>query len=144
MRSALTALPYVIFAAAALTAQNPPVDAARLDIMPPWLWGRAAGVRTCLRTAAQALAPVLSGAVSDDVFGGGTSGLKWTFAVMLVPLAASAVFLYRARRTYPANVATATEMASAHAAPRRPRETAGLRAGRCADPAGKQLSPFNC
>jgi predicted MFS family arabinose efflux permease len=105
--SAFTALPYVVFAAAALTAQNPPIDAARLDIMPPQMWGRAEGVRTFLRTAAQALAPVLFGAVSDGIFGGGTNGLRWTFVVMLAPLAASAVFLYGARRLYPADVATA-------------------------------------
>jgi hypothetical protein len=105
--SAFTALPYVILAAAALSAQNPPIDAARLDIMPPWLWGRAEGVRTFLRTGAQSLAPLLFGAVSDYVFGGGTQGLKWTFVVMLAPLAAAAVFLYGARRLYPGDVATA-------------------------------------
>ncbi len=105
--SAFTALPYIIFAAAALSAQNPPIDAARLDIMPPWLWGRAEGVRTFLRTAAQSLAPVLFGAVADYVFGGGTPGLRWTFVVMLLPLAAAAVFLYGARRLYPLDVATA-------------------------------------
>jgi sugar phosphate permease len=109
--SAVTALPYVVIAAAALTAQNPPIDAARLDIMPPQLWGRAEGVRTFLRTAAQALAPVLFGVVSEGIFGGGTNGLKWTFVVMLAPLAASAVFLYGARRLYPADVATAAAAA---------------------------------
>ena len=105
--SLLTALPYVVLAAAALSAQNPPIDAARLDIMPPWLWGRAEGVRTFVRTGAQALAPLLFGAVSDYVFGGGTAGLKWTFVVMLLPLAASAVFLFSAARRYPSDVATA-------------------------------------
>ena len=105
--SAFTALPYIVVAAAALSAQNPPIDAARLDIMPAWLWGRAEGVRTFLRTGAQALAPLLFGAVSDYVFGGGHTGLRWTFVVMLVPLAASAVILYRAARSYPADVATA-------------------------------------
>jgi MFS family permease len=106
-RSAITALPYITLAALALSAQNPPLDAARLDIMVPLLWGRAEGVRTFLRTMAQALAPLLFGAVSDHVFGGGRSGLQWTFAVMLVPLAASAWLLYRALGTYPRDVATA-------------------------------------
>ncbi|MGH3168656.1 MAG: MFS transporter, partial [Trebonia sp.] len=115
--SAFTALPYVVFAAAALTAQNPPVDAARLDIMPSWLWGRAEGLRTLLRTAAQALAPVLFGAVSDYAFGGGTGGLKWTFVVMLAPLAACAVFLYGARRLYPVDVATAAAASVVHPPP---------------------------
>jgi hypothetical protein len=75
--------------------------------MPAWLWGRAEGVRTFLRTGAQALAPLLFGAVSDYVFGGGHSGLRWTFVVMLVPLAASAFILYRAAGSYPVDVATA-------------------------------------
>lgn len=113
--SALAALPYVVIAAAGLTAQNPPIDAARLDIMPPWLWGRAEGVRTFLRTAAQALAPLLFGAVSDYIFGGGTSGLRWTFVVMLLPLAAAAAFLYRARSLYPTDVATASTATLVHA-----------------------------
>jgi hypothetical protein len=104
-------VPYLIFAALAVSAQNPPLDAARLDIMVPLLWGRAEGVRTLLRTAAQALAPLLFGAVSDYVFGGGRSGLQWTFAVMLLPLAASAFFLYRALATYPRDVATAAASA---------------------------------
>src|SRR5207253_8681918 len=63
-----------------------PLDAARLDIMPALLWGRAESVRTLLRSLAQALAPLIFGAVSDHVFGGGRSGLQWTFVVMLVPL----------------------------------------------------------
>jgi MFS family permease len=100
-RSMLTALPYVIVAAFALSAQNPPIDAARLDIMPFQLWGRAEGIRTFLRTLAQSLAPVLFGSLSDLI------GLRDTFMIMLLPLAASAFFLFRATRTYPRDVATA-------------------------------------
>jgi MFS family permease len=106
-RSPLTALPYISLAALALSAQNPPIDAARLDIVPPLLWGRAEGIRTALRTLAQATAPLLFGAVSDYVFGGGRSGLQWTFAFMLLPLAGSAYFLFKALRTYPSDVAAA-------------------------------------
>jgi MFS family permease len=116
--SAFTALPYVVLAAVMLSAQNPPIDAARLDIMPPWLWGRAEGVRNFVRTGAQALAPVLFGAVSQYVFGGGTSGLRWTFVVMLIPLSASAVFLYGAARRYPKDVATAAAAVAARPRPR--------------------------
>jgi MFS family permease len=111
-RSPLTALPYISLAAFALAAQNPPIDAARLDIVHPLLWGRAEGIRTALRTLAQALAPLLFGAVSDYVFGGGRSGLQWTFAFMLLPLAASAYFLFKALRTYPRDVATASASAA--------------------------------
>lgn len=110
-RSAVTAVPYLAAAAFMLSAQNPPLDAARLDIMPPLLWGRAESVRTLLRSLAQALAPLLFGAFSDHLFGGGRSGLQWTFAVMLVPLAASAVLVFRARRHYPSDVAAAAASA---------------------------------
>jgi hypothetical protein len=125
-RSATAAVPYLIFAALAVSAQNPPLDAARLDIMVPLLWGRAEGVRTLLRTAAQALAPLLFGAVSDYVFGGGRTGLQWTFVVMLVPLGASSWLLFKGLRTYPADVATAA--ASADDAPGypQPRDHWGL------------------
>jgi MFS family permease len=101
------ALPYLMLAAFGLSAQNPPLNAARLDIMPAPLWGRAEGIRTFLRTAAQAVAPMLFGFVSDYVFGGRQGALRWTFLVMLVPLAISALYLFRALRTYPKDVATA-------------------------------------
>jgi predicted MFS family arabinose efflux permease len=106
-RDAVTAVPYLTAAAFFLAAQNPPLDAARLDIMPPLLWGRAEAVRTLIRSLAIALAPLLFGAVSDYVFGGGRTGLKWTFVVMLLPLAASSWLLFKGRHTYPADVATA-------------------------------------
>jgi MFS family permease len=110
-RSASHAVLWLLFAVLLLSAQNPPLDAARLDIMPPYLWGRAEAVRTFLRGLAQALAPLLFGAVSDHVFGGGRSGLQWTFVVMLVPLLASAYLLFRALRTYPRDVASAAAIA---------------------------------
>jgi predicted MFS family arabinose efflux permease len=106
-RSATAAVPYLVFAALALAAQNPPLDAARLDVMVPLLWGRAEGVRTLLRTLAMALAPLIFGALSDHVFGGGREGLQRTFLVMLIPLAGSAYFLFTGLRTYPRDVATA-------------------------------------
>jgi MFS family permease len=125
-RDAVTAVPYLVAAAFFLGAQNPPLDAARLDIMPPLLWGRAEAVRTLLRSLAMALAPLLFGAVSDYVFGGGRTGLQWTFVVMLVPLGASSWLLFKGLRTYPADVATAA--ASADDAPGypQPRDHWGL------------------
>jgi hypothetical protein len=65
---------------------------------------------------AMALAPLLFGAVSDHVFGGGRSGLQWTFAVMLVPLGASAWFLFRGLGSYPRDVATAAASTAARPA----------------------------
>jgi MFS family permease len=129
--SVASALPFIVLAAVGLSAQNPPIDAARLDIMPSWLWGRAEGVRTFLRTLAQALAPLLFGAVSDYIFGGGSRGLRWTFLIMLLPLGLSAFYLFRAARQYPRDVATA---AAAPPAPRSP-DTPG-RAGPAAGPGG--------
>jgi MFS family permease len=117
-RQAVTAVPYLVAAAFFLSSQNPPLDAARLDIMPPLLWGRAEAVRTLLRSLAMALAPLLFGAVSDHVFGGGRSGLQWTFVIMLLPLGASAWLLFKGRHTYPRDVATAAASATAGGYPR--------------------------
>ena len=116
--SAFTALPYLVAAVAFLSLQNPTIAAAQLDIMPPSLWGRAEALRTMLRSLAMALAPLLFGVVSDHIFGGGRSGLQWTFVVMLVPLGASAWLLFKARRTYPQDVATAAAVAQASGYPR--------------------------
>jgi MFS family permease len=111
--------------AALLSAANPPLDAARLDIMPAGLWGRAESVRTLFRTLAQALAPLLFGLVADLVAGitphqtpigtkphgsistGTANGLEYSFLVMLVVLGAAGVILLRARQTYPRDVSTA-------------------------------------
>lgn len=114
--------------AAALSAANPPLDAARLDIMPPGLWGRAESVRTALRTVGQAVAPLLFGAVADLVAGitphqtpigtkpggiepGVARGLEISFLLMLVALAAAGWILLRAREHYPQDVATAAASA---------------------------------
>jgi MFS family permease len=125
-RGAVTAVPYLVAAAFFLGAQNPPLDAARLDIMPPLLWGRAEAVRTLLRSLAMALAPLLFGAVSDHVFGGGRSGLQWTFVVMIVPLGASSWLLFKGLRTYPADVATAAASAEDVPGYPQPRDHWGL------------------
>ncbi|MGD1057436.1 MAG: MFS transporter [Solirubrobacteraceae bacterium] len=111
--------------AALISAANPPLDAARLDIMPSRLWGRAESTRTLLRSLGQALAPLLFGALADLVVGIepaqapiGThthgivssatgTGLQVSFLIMLTTLAAAGVFLLRARSTYPTDVATA-------------------------------------
>jgi MFS family permease len=107
----MRALPYLVVASFGLSAQNPPLNAARLDIVVPQLWGRAEGLRTFLRTAAQALAPVLFGAMSDIVFSNSHGSLHWTFLVMLLPLAFAAVYIFRAMASYPRDVATAAASA---------------------------------
>ncbi len=110
--------------AALLSAANPPLDAARLDIMPAGLWGRAESTRTVLRSLAQALAPLLFGGLADLIAGiapaqapigthpgiispGAARGLQISFLVLLGTLAAAGVFLLQARYTYPRDVATA-------------------------------------
>jgi MFS family permease len=116
---------FYVGGAALISAANPPLDAARLDIMPSGLWGRAESTRTFLRSLAQAVAPLLFGAVADLVTGIvpaqapiGThthgivssatgTGLQVSFLIMLSTLAAAGVFLLRARKTYPTDVATA-------------------------------------
>lgn len=103
------AIPLLALAAAFLGASNPPLDAARLDVMVPGLWGRAEAVRTLFRNAGDASAPLLFGVLSASVFGG-TTGLEYTFLLMLVTLVAGAVItLTLGRRTYPSDVAAAAE-----------------------------------
>ncbi|MBP0456836.1 MFS transporter [Streptomyces montanisoli] len=108
----LVALPLLISALILLGAVNPPLDAARLDIIHPYLWGRAEGVRTVLRTLAEGPAPTLFGFVSSGVFGG-PHGLEYTLLVFLLPLFAAGLLGLVALRTYPKDVATAEASARA-------------------------------
>ena len=123
--------------AALISAANPPLQAARLDIVPAGLWGRAESLRTFVRSLAQALAPLLFGGLASLVAGFvpeqapiGTkhvfhhavrhktgTGLEVSFLVMLVSLIAAGVVLYRARVRYPTDVATAAASRQAHVAP---------------------------
>jgi MFS family permease len=93
----------------ALAAVNPPVDAGRLDIMHPTLWGRAEAVRGLLKQPAESLAPLLFGVLADHLFGGGHAGLQATFLIMIAPLALAVLVVLRARSSYPRDVATAAE-----------------------------------
>lgn len=123
------ALVLIMVAAAGIAAPNATLDAARLDIVPAQLWGRAESVRTVVRTSLEAFAPLIFGYLADR-FGGkqgmgfgvaasgyhvpatssaAVSGLGDAFLVMLVPLAASGVGLMWARRSYPVDVASAGE-----------------------------------
>jgi predicted MFS family arabinose efflux permease len=101
-------LPLLVLAAAALGAISPPLDAARLDIMHPSLWGRAESVRTCLRKAAEAAAPISFGYVAEHVYGDATggAGLHATFFLMLIALAVGGGVGLLALRSYPRDVAT--------------------------------------
>ena len=122
--SVAIALPLLTVGAFLLGAPNPPLDAARLDIMHPRLWGRAEGVRTALRSLGEAAAPLLFGYVSQYVFGGPSSaagtgangsgvaagnatGLEYTFLVFLVAVVLAGLLALLGLRTYPRDVATA-------------------------------------
>jgi MFS family permease len=131
------ALWFDVIGAGLISAANPPLQAARLDIVPAGLWGRAESVRTFIRSLAQALAPLLFGGLASLVAGFvpaqapiGTKhvfhhavrshtglGLEVSFLVMLVSLLAAGYFLYRARTRYPTDVATAGASRQAHRRP---------------------------
>jgi MFS family permease len=120
----MPALWFDVGGATLLSAANPPLDAARLDIMPAGLWGRAESTRTVLRSLAQALAPLVFGGLADLIAGiapeqapigthpgvispSAARGLEISFLLLLGTLAAAGLFLLRARATYPRDVATA-------------------------------------
>ncbi len=111
----LFAIVFLTLGAAALAAANPPLDAARLDIIHPRLWGRAESVRTFLRMMLEGTAPTVFGFLSQHVLGGGDSGLKWTFLLMLIPLVIASSLAIPARRSYPRDVATASASVQATA-----------------------------
>jgi predicted MFS family arabinose efflux permease len=120
-------LPLFVVAAAFVAAPNPALDAARLDVVPSRLWGRAEGVRTLMRQSLEAFAPLVFGLVSE-VMGGSNAGLgagidvghstasaaqahglDLTFLMMIGALLAGGLVLLGARRSYPVDVASAGE-----------------------------------
>jgi len=117
--SVLLALVFAFLAAIALGGVNPPLNAARLDIVHSRLWGTAEAVRTTLVSISTGLAPLMFGAVSTalgqrerphagEVAPSAPSALGHTFLIMLVALiVAAALLLCVGRRTYPRDVATA-------------------------------------
>ncbi len=134
-RSLLVSAPLFVLAGIAVSAPNPGLDAARLDVVPSRMWGRAEAVRTVLRQTLQAFAPLLFG-LTSLAFGGANSGfgsgvelsrghaisnvqatsLEYTFLVMLVPVVAGGLILLRARRSYPVDVMSAAESDRRHRA----------------------------
>jgi MFS family permease len=141
------AIVFAFLAAIAFGGVNPPLDAARLDIVHSRLWGTAEAVRTTLVSISTGLAPLLFGFVSTklagsraDLSGAGegrgglaaagglapdaATALGHTFLIMLVSLVvAAALILCVARRTYPRDVATAMASESATATPAVPQRT---------------------
>lgn len=160
--SSLTpALWFDVAGAALISAANPPLQAARLDIVPAGLWGRAESVRTFIRSVAQALAPLLFGGLSDLVAGfvpkqapigthhvfhravkpGTDLGLEVTFLVMLISLVAAGVVLYRSRVSYPSDVATAAASRQAARSPAAAQAESG-RPGTAVEPDAAATRPY--
>jgi MFS family permease len=113
---------FAFLAAIVLGGVNPPLNAARLDIMPSRLWGTAEAVRTTLASIATGLAPLVFGFLSTKLGSSSadTAGLEDTFVVMLVALVVAAVLiLCVASRTYPHDVAMALAAEAATAQPPR-------------------------
>jgi MFS family permease len=131
--------------AALISAANPPLNAARLDIVPSGLWGRAESTRTVVRSLAQALSPLIFGGLADLIAGiapeqapvgthvhgvispAEARGLEISFLVLLLTLFAAGVMQLRARKTYARDIASAA--ASQEAATTRTRRS---------DPAARQ------
>jgi MFS family permease len=141
LRSLALAIPLLVLVGALLSAPNPPLDAARLDIMPSGLWGRAEGVRTLLRQSSQAAAPVLFGLLADELGGPGSAagstghvsaatarGLRDAFLIMLVPLGLNGLALLKAKSSYPTDVATAADSERSVRAGHSRRHPRGVRA----------------
>jgi hypothetical protein len=113
----VAALPLLFLGALALGGVNPPLDAARLDVVHFRLWGRAESVRNFFQTLLKSSAPLLFGYLStllaapgesaDAVQGGGAVGLTRAFLVLLALPVAAGIVLLVARRTYGRDVATA-------------------------------------
>jgi MFS family permease len=132
-----SALWFDVAGAALIFAANPPIQAARLDVVPAGLWGRAQSALTVVRSLSQAAAPLVFGGVSQLVAGilpaqapigthphspnsSTTTGLEVTFLIMLAALAAAGLLLFRARKTYPSDVATAAASEPSAGGSRRP------------------------
>jgi MFS family permease len=115
------AVVFAFLAAIALGGINPPLNAARLDIVHSRLWGTAEAVRTTLVSISTGLAPLMFGLVSTKLGGEGggpvgageiapsaATALQHTFLIMMVALVIAGALIFSvATRTYPRDVATA-------------------------------------
>lgn len=111
------AVPLLFLGAAGLGGLNPPLDAARLDVVHFRLWGRAESVRAMAQNLIRAGAPLLFGYLSTvldagtgapgHAAGGGAVGLTRAFLVLLGLFVVGGAVLLAARRAYLRDVATA-------------------------------------
>ena len=131
----LVSWPLFMVAGGLLSSPNPALNAARLDVVPSALWGRAEAVRTFAQALLEAFAPLIFGYISSLLGGPHASlgsgvnpgrqramaatgtGLEYTFIIMLLPLFAAGVLLLASRRAYLRDVATADASERAHFRP---------------------------
>lgn len=111
--SAFLGIGLMAVGACVLSAAVAPIDAARLDIVHPRMWGRGEAGRMALRSTFEGGAPLLFGALSEWL-GGGQNGLMWTFLIMLIPMLVASGLGIWARKTYLRDVATAAASSRAH------------------------------
>jgi hypothetical protein len=129
-------IPFFLVAGIAIAEPNPPLDAARLDIIASGVWGRAESVRTVVRGVFESSAPLLFGIVSSTLAGTSRPGwnagvnashvafstqqaaaLRNTFLIVVVALGSAGLIILRARRHYPIDVLTAGEYEARSAEP---------------------------
>ena len=134
--SIVWAVPALAVAAVLLGAINPPMDTARLDVVPSFLWGRAEAIRTTIRQALQGFAPLLFGAVSvafgapRSGFGAGVDtraaqvsaasgqGLVAAFVVFSLPMLLAGGLLWASRHPYLRDAVAARRSEERRFAPR--------------------------
>lgn len=98
LRPLVLAMPLYVAGSATLTAASPMLDAIRLDVVAPDMWGRAESVRTTTQIVFEAVAPLAFGLVADALGGsGGGRGLQLAFLVSLPLLLANGLILLLAR-----------------------------------------------
>lgn len=98
VRPLVLAMPLYVAGSATLTAASPMLDAIRLDVVAPDMWGRAESVRTTTQIVFEAVAPLAFGLVADALGGsGGGRGLQLAFLVSLPLLLANGLILLLAR-----------------------------------------------
>lgn len=95
------AVPLLVLGAAALGGANPPLDAARLDVIHHNAWGRTEGIRGSARLTGYAAAPLLVSSLSIPL------GIASAFALLTGALAIAAVVVVLAVRYYPYDVSAA-------------------------------------
>lgn len=90
---------FFVLSAFSMGGVNPPLDAARLDIIHPTLWGRAESVRIVFRDIGEAASPVGFGWLVANL-GQGPDALREGFLLMLILLAIAAGLSFITFRTY--------------------------------------------